>query len=333
MSKLREKNLLIFTDTLDISKEKYPYNEEYESINRIKSLPEFIKRDFNLHVTNNDCIDDIVHDKQGILVNSASMKHPGGGVTRGSSAQEEEICRRSNMFLGLQNVDNDLQYPLHDKTIGIHFPNITFFKKSKDLGYMLEHEPFQTDIVALFSRPKSFLEETSFEYHCKAFQPLIYFANKYKAEYIVLPPIGCGVFGNDPSDVARALYKVLTTFQLETVKDIYVSCYKKEPNYNAFSYEFKKWKTNVIKSVVQNSTKTMDCEYISPKIKVISERQSCKTDIIRSIIQNSTKIMDGVVIPPKISKPSKTIGPSELYPTDMSVEVLNNIFERQKYKK
>jgi uncharacterized protein (TIGR02452 family) len=64
-----------------------------------------------------------------LLVNSASQLHKGGGVRNGATAQEESICRKSNLYLALNKVDDIIGYPLFDKTKGIYLPNITIFQK------------------------------------------------------------------------------------------------------------------------------------------------------------------------------------------------------------
>lgn len=240
----RKDLIAVLDDTLDVADKRFRHSLEYESINRIKKLPEFYERKFTFKVTNNDCMDDIKEMAakygNGIAVNSASLKNPGGGVVKGSSAQEEEMCRRSNLFMAIDNIDHEMHYPLHDKTIGMYIPEVTFFKKSREYDYE-EDDAYVSNVVNLYSRPVGNIRESSFEYHCNAFQPLVYFANKYKAKYLVIPPIGCGVFGHDPADVSHALYKVLANFQLETVEEIVISCYTGEYTYQAFSWAFRDW--------------------------------------------------------------------------------------------
>ena len=238
----RSYNIQVFEDALHVATTQYPYTNNYESINKIASLPSFVERKFKVHITQNDCAIDVPRGRKGILVNSASAKRPGGGVRTGACAQEEELCKRSNLIMGLDKLDSDLHYPIHKKTIGVYFPDVTFFNKGKEFDYDPEEVPFTTDVVALFSQPVDKIgEDATYDYHCCAFQPLIHFANKYQATYIVIPPVGCGVFRNDPNEVSKALLKVLGSFQLETVTDIYISCYTGEENYDAFRWCFRKW--------------------------------------------------------------------------------------------
>lgn len=248
---IRARNVKVFTDTYTQTISRFPYQNTHESINGVPStnLPKFTDRAFRIHVTKNDCVKDIPPDQKGILVNSASLKHAGGGVRNGSEAQEENLCRRSNMYMGLEGIEKHLHFPLHNKTCGILLPDVTFFKEGADRQYMMLEEPFKTDVVLLFSRPKNVFDDADdaasfhptksvdacMDHHFAAFRSLIYFANKTKATYLVVPPIGSGVFRNDPHTVAKALMLALATYQLETVRDIYISCYTSTANYDAYT--------------------------------------------------------------------------------------------------
>ncbi len=216
----RSKRKLYFAETLEQAN-NYPKPVIYETVKPGQSLKTKSCKsvDFIITVTKNDCID--------ILVNSASLKNPGGGVRNGSQAQEEELCLQSNLYLALQNINKDMKYPLHEKTNGIYIPDVKFFRNKE----------FDINIVNLFSRPYDKIKET-FNYHVDVFEPLIYFANKYEAEYLVIPPVGCGAFKHDPNLVAKALKHNLDYYQLDTVKEIVISCYTNEDNYDAFDYAF-----------------------------------------------------------------------------------------------
>ncbi len=236
----REKNIMVFQDTITQSKSTYPYSgtidnlttytELAKSANKVK-LP-------NIHVTRDECTVLINPDElgQGILVDSASMKNPGGGVRNGSNAQEECLCRQSNLYQAIEQ----LKFPLHNKTYGVYIPSVSFFKNNADYKYAPLYQPKLIDVAMLFSRPRSVFnsEDECYEYHQTVFKSLILFANKYNAEYIILPPIGSGVFGNDPHTIAKSLRDVLYTYEITTVKNIFIACYTKQENYDAYSKVF-----------------------------------------------------------------------------------------------
>lgn len=69
--------------------------------------------------------------------NFASATNPGGGVTRGSSAQEECLCRCSGLYFslntkpmwdGFYNPHRNTHNPIHNDDI-IYTPGVVVFKK------------------------------------------------------------------------------------------------------------------------------------------------------------------------------------------------------------
>lgn len=245
----RDKNIAIFKDTLAQSKSLYKYDGIIDNIATEVELP--IKNDNithkdddinikfpKIHITMDDCTKLIKNDNdRGILVDSASLKNPGGGVRNGSNAQEENLCRQSNLYQAIEK----LQFPLHNKTVGVYISDVTFFKAGADYKYAPLETNKKVNIVMLFSRPRTVFntEDESYAHHLIAFKSLIAFANKYNAEYIILPPIGSGVFGNNPYTVAKALKDSIHMFEMPTVKNIYVTCYNNVANLNAYTSVFK----------------------------------------------------------------------------------------------
>lgn len=245
----RDKNIAIFKDTLAQSKSLYKYDGIIDNIATEVKLP--IKHDNTthkdgigsklpkIHITMDDCtklIENNNDNKRGILVDSASLKNPGGGVRNGSNAQEENLCRQSNLYQAIEK----LPFPLHNKTVGVYISDVTFFKAGPDYKYAPLETNKKVNIVMLFSRPRTVFntEDESYSHHLIAFKSLIAFANKYNAEYIIIPPIGSGVFGNNPYTVAKALQDAIHMFEMPTVKNIYVSCYNNVTNMNAYTEIF-----------------------------------------------------------------------------------------------
>lgn len=183
-------------------------------------------------VTCHDCLVDAdemvtVRKYKTMMVNSASALRPGGGVRSGSRAQEEHLCRNSNLFLHLEKVNQQLvKYPLHGKVCGIHCHDVKFFRNGFN---------FQCDVFSVFSTPRD-KNPNSYRLHLKIWKQVLDAAREHQIEALILPPIGCGVFGHDASDVARALRTVIQREPpFPFLKSVIISCYSNDDNYNAFN--------------------------------------------------------------------------------------------------
>jgi uncharacterized protein (TIGR02452 family) len=87
-------------------------------------------------------------------------QNPGGGVLGGAGAQEENIFRRSNIFLSLyqfvdysnyynikRNFNNS--YPLDRNSGGIYSKNVTVFRASERNGYCFLQNPFEISVISV----------------------------------------------------------------------------------------------------------------------------------------------------------------------------------------
>lgn len=116
---------------------------------------------------NSDCVDLadqlIANGYNPAILNLASAKKPGGGYRDGLKAQEESICRSSNLSLSLYQFGNPkyvniresgvplkkIAYPLDINFGGVYTPNVMFFRNNKTLSFTLREKPFLCDVITV----------------------------------------------------------------------------------------------------------------------------------------------------------------------------------------
>jgi uncharacterized protein (TIGR02452 family) len=157
-------------------------------------------------------------DHRTIALNFASARNPGGGFLSGSEAQEESLARSSSLYACL---DGRSMYSFHQRhgdvlytDYVIYSPTVVVFRDNEgklleapfmcsfltapapNAGAALQKDPTRTDEVrrALQSRVSKVLSVAA--------------AQGYHA--IVLGAWGCGVFKNDPRDVAAQFQRALS---------------------------------------------------------------------------------------------------------------------------
>jgi len=137
---------------------------------------------------------------------------PGGFVTSGAGAQEEEIWRRTNISKALS--DPNKYYPFKWNCMLI-IPQVTVFK---DANYKPLKEPFKIDIlnVVALRSPRIMDNEYESSTHKQMMddkiQAIFEVALKNKNDSLVLGALGCGAFSNPPQVVARLFRKHAGTF-------------------------------------------------------------------------------------------------------------------------
>jgi len=170
-------------------------------------------------------------DAKIAVMNFANAFHAGGGVTKGSSAQEECLCRTSTLYpLLYRKTLRDSFYKYHDDKDSprasdslIYTEGVIICKTDEDLPKRMPKEDWVTVDVITIAAPD--LRDTSnlfaplkgngtfmadaelFGYHVKRAIHMLTVAASKKADVLVLGAFGCGAFHNDPNVVARA-YKV-----------------------------------------------------------------------------------------------------------------------------
>ena len=170
------------------------------------------------------------------VLNFASSTNPGGGVTKGSTAQEECLCRCSNLYLTLYqekcireyyNINKKYMSNLGSDAI-IYSRNVYVFK-DKDYNMLPVEDRFYVDVLTcaapnLRENPRNqynsdaseekltLTDEELYNIHVKRARNILNVAIKNEDDYLILGAFGCGAFRNNPEIVAKAYKDVLQDY-------------------------------------------------------------------------------------------------------------------------
>jgi uncharacterized protein (TIGR02452 family) len=194
--------------------------------------------------------------------NFASASNPGGGVVNGATAQEECLCRCSDLYDCLNVKENwdkfygphrREQNPIHNDDI-IYTPNVIVFKSDTPTPALLDEKDWYNVDVITCAAPN--LRETPsnryntgdgkksvkltdkelLEVHEKRLRRILDLAVLNGVETIILGAFGCGAFYNNPNVVARAA-KNVTKEYTQAFRNIEFAVYcspRDDSNYKIF---------------------------------------------------------------------------------------------------
>ena len=199
--------------------------------------------------------------KKVCVHNFASATNPGGGVTRGSNAQEECLCRTSTLYFNLSDSRMMGQFygahrALHDARYNddcIYTPGVIVFKDDSANPTILPKQEWYTVNVLTCAAPNlraipsnrmnpnagervSVTTQELFEMHKKRGRRILNIAKENGNEVVILGAFGCGAFQNPPEIVAEAYRELIKEFEgaFETV-EFAVYCSPKDlTNYEVF---------------------------------------------------------------------------------------------------
>lgn len=189
--------------------------------------------------------------------NFASASNPGGGVLRGSRAQEESLCRCSTLYPVLNSTANWKNFysvnrgrknPLHDDAC-IYTPEITVCKSDTDKPARLPRDKWDlVDVITIAApnlRGLKIFDDELFALHETRLRHMFTVAAHHGADIFVTGAFGCGAFQNNPEVVAQAYKKILPEFD-GLFKEIIFAIYcrpQETINYDAFKRILGKTKT------------------------------------------------------------------------------------------
>ena len=194
-----------------------------------------------VRVENRDCVlaaKQLIDDGYNpAMLNLADLYTPGGLVEYGSGAQEENLCRRSDLVLSLYQfssarirqypdlglIMNDDQYPMDERYGGVYSGIVTFFRGPESEGSLLEEKPYNIPVisVAALSGPRigadglMFPEET--EITLEKIRTIFRIGMANFHDSLVLSALGCGAFANPPAHIAKLFHQVIEEDEFRNV--------------------------------------------------------------------------------------------------------------------
>ncbi len=205
------------------------------------------------------------------LLNFASATNPGGGVERGSSAQEECLCRCSTLYPCIS--DGAVRGIFHSKHRAmlksgemdalynddcVYTPGVVVFKTDTSMPEIMpENDWYMVDVITcaapnLREKPSNSMNPGSGyrsiriknselrQLHAKRTGRILDIAKANGAEVVILGAFGCGAFQNPPETVAAGIYEAVKLHirDFSTIEFAVFCTPRDTANYDAFKRQF-----------------------------------------------------------------------------------------------
>ena len=177
------------------------------------------------------------------VLNFASYNNPGGNFINGSKAQEECLCHESYLYnvlkgrIGYYKINHKNKNKCLYTDRALYSPNVRFTKECKDVF---------CDVITCAAPNKTAAQKyynVSDEENSKVLKERIEFVLKIAqdngVDNLILGAYGCGVFGQDPLEVAKIFKEFLSGKYKCFNKVIFAIPNKLEVNYRYFKRIFK----------------------------------------------------------------------------------------------
>ena len=177
------------------------------------------------------------------VLNFASYNNPGGNFINGSKAQEECLCHESYLYnvlkgrIGYYKINHKNKNRSLYTDRALYSPNVRFTKECKDVF---------CDVITCAAPNKTAAQKyynVSDEENSKVLKKRIEFVLKIAqdngVDNLILGAYGCGVFGQDPLEVAKIFKEFLSGKYKCFNKVIFAIPNKLEMNYRCFKRIFK----------------------------------------------------------------------------------------------
>ncbi len=222
-------------------------------------------------------------EKKTAVLNFANPVSPGGGVTVGAMAQEECLCRSSNLYMSINAPIAEKEFYFYHKYHDyngfysdkiIYSKDITVFKTDNDLPVIMDKSDwYKVDVItcsAPYLRHRIDIDKAYLKRVLKdRIKNIFEVATDNKVEVLILGAFGCGAFHNPPEIVAEAFRDVITDYIygpfskiVFAIKSTNMNNPELCPNINAFKY--------FLSDVLDNNITDHDIFYGSKSIRMPS---------------------------------------------------------------
>lgn len=172
-----------------------------------------------------------------MLLDFASATSPGGGVRKGSNAQEVSLCRVSTLLLSLESRKARPFYERHRKSGDAYYsdslllvPDVVFFRSDDESAEILARKKWRKASVIVSAAPNlrrigewecfsNEEKERYFELMRSRVDSVFRAAAKKGADHLILGAFGCGAFKN-PAGIAAGIFRDVQQDYLRSFKVI-----------------------------------------------------------------------------------------------------------------
>lgn len=230
-----------------------------------------------------------------LVLNMANSVSPGGGVSRGAEAQEEDLCRTSSLWCSLTSREGKRFYAYNKYHLNkqgsdtaIYSPHVYVIKDCHYNDIRPVEVSVLTMAVPVYSRKydaKNIMDERIYKMLC--------IAEDTGHKNLVLGAWGCGAFGNDPNDVAQSFKKHLAQFDFFDHVEFAVMPGRSKKgapdNYSCFVYQLCNGGDNMgNSSAIYDKSKILRNEEEYEELQILSELLKSDVELgLRQVIKNT----------------------------------------------
>lgn len=140
------------------------------------------------------------------VLNFASYKHPGGMFLQGSKAQEECLCHASNLYNVLKELEDYYNWNNQHLNKALYKDRAVY---SKDIIFMNDNDICKCDVITCAAPNKAAAQKYcnidnkhNYDILKQRINFVLKIANEQNVDTLILGAFGCGVFGQNPIEVA-----------------------------------------------------------------------------------------------------------------------------------